>query len=296
MNNLINVPTNEIANLQDLLIKNAKETIFLGTQNSKNTQIAYDIAVKQYLNFCTSINICVGSKESVILFLESIKTLKLASLQLKTSALVNYFNANNYDNFLLAKEYINFRKGLVKSKGTAQKQCKALQTTKNFYDKLDKITNEKHKTMFLTMFYGAFRYSEITSLKKENIDIDADRITIRMYKSKTNQQGAEELKSIPKLQDKKKCPFRALKTFVANMNDTDLLFCYSLVYVNRLVKKYFGKGFSSHSFRASFVTIAKKNGASNSEVMAQTKHKTDIMVNRYYRNENIHQNNAVNVL
>ena len=62
--------------------------------------------------------------------------------------------------------------------------------------------------------------------------------------------------------------------------------------VNDLVKKNLGEKYSAHSLRASFITIAKLNGADDSEVMRQTKHKTSAMIIRYTRLENIKQHNA----
>ena len=62
--------------------------------------------------------------------------------------------------------------------------------------------------------------------------------------------------------------------------------------VNLIVAKYLGKRFSAHTLRASFVTVSKKNGASNSEIMAQTRHKTEAMIRRYTRFEDARTHNA----
>ena len=62
--------------------------------------------------------------------------------------------------------------------------------------------------------------------------------------------------------------------------------------VNDLVKAYFGTNYSAHSLRASFITIAKINGADDSEVMRQSKHKTSAMIQRYTRIEDIKKHNA----
>ena len=62
--------------------------------------------------------------------------------------------------------------------------------------------------------------------------------------------------------------------------------------INLIVAKHFTKRFTAHSLRASFVTVAKKNGASNSEIMAQTFHKTEAMIRRYTRFEDARTHNA----
>ena len=62
--------------------------------------------------------------------------------------------------------------------------------------------------------------------------------------------------------------------------------------INQLVAKWFGTKYSAHTLRASFVTVSKKNGASNSEIMAQTHHKTEAMIRRYTRFEDARTHNA----
>ena len=62
--------------------------------------------------------------------------------------------------------------------------------------------------------------------------------------------------------------------------------------INLIVQKHLGKRYSAHSLRASFVTVAKRNGASNSEIMAQTFHKSEAMIRRYTRFEDARTHNA----
>ncbi|GAB3309665.1 site-specific integrase [Hymenobacter tenuis] len=58
-------------------------------------------------------------------------------------------------------------------------------------------------------------------------------------------------------------------------------------YINLIVQRYLGSTFSTHSLRASFVTVAKLAGADDSEVMNQTKHKTSAMIRCYIRLDNV---------
>ncbi len=48
--------------------------------------------------------------------------------------------------------------------------------------------------------------------------------------------------------------------------------------VRQIVRRYLGENFTAHSLRASFVTVARRNGASTTEIMRQTGHKTETMV------------------
>ena len=58
------------------------------------------------------------------------------------------------------------------------------------------------------------------------------------------------------------------------------------------MKVCFGESFTAHSLRASFVTIAKLNGADDSEIMQQTGHKTTTMIRRYTRINDVMKHNA----
>jgi len=66
--------------------------------------------------------------------------------------------------------------------------------------------------------------------------------------------------------------------------------------INTLVQRYLGPGYTAHSLRASFVTVAKLNGADDSKIMNQTKHKTSAMIRRYTRLDNVQQHNAAKEL
>ncbi|RZK29381.1 MAG: integrase, partial [Hymenobacter sp.] len=66
--------------------------------------------------------------------------------------------------------------------------------------------------------------------------------------------------------------------------------------INTLVQRYLGAEYSAHSLRASFVTVAKLNGADDSKIMNQTKHKTSAMIRRYTRLDNVQQHNAAKEL
>ncbi|MEQ9440955.1 MAG: hypothetical protein RIG62_18055 [Cyclobacteriaceae bacterium] len=60
----------------------------------------------------------------------------------------------------------------------------------------------------------------------------------------------------------------------------------------KITKLHLGQAYSPHSLRASFVTVAKRNGASNSEIMRQTFHKTESTIRRYTRFEDAREHNA----
>lgn len=59
--------------------------------------------------------------------------------------------------------------------------------------------------------------------------------------------------------------------------------------VNDLVQRHLGPAYAAHSPRASSVTVAVKAGQSNKAIKNQTKQKTDAMIERYARLEEVVQ-------
>ena len=93
--------------------------------------------------------------------------------------------------------------------------------------------------------------------------------------------------------DPNTCPVRALQDYLALLGrEVGPLFVrirkgdqitedrLSDKQVARTTKAYLGQEYSAHSLRASFVTIAKLNGADDSQIMQQTKHRTRTMIDR----------------
>jgi integrase len=67
-------------------------------------------------------------------------------------------------------------------------------------------------------------------------------------------------------------------------------------YINLIAQQYLGPQYTVHSLRTSFVTVSKLNGADDSKVMNQTKHKTSAMIRRYTPLDNVRQHNSAKEL
>jgi integrase len=159
---------------------------------------------------------------------------------------------------------------------------------------------------------GAFRRDELASLDLAHLRFDDDGLVVELPKSKTNQKGEAEEKAIFFAPDRRSCPVRAVKDWLELLDrhgrTSGPLFLsfhkgqrlsrrrLSTFSLNEIVQLRLGAPYTAHSLRASFVTIAKLNGADDAEVMNQTKHKTTDMIRRYTRLDNIRQHNAAQKL
>ncbi|MGF7218828.1 site-specific recombinase XerD [Spirosoma lacussanchae] len=166
-------------------------------------------------------------------------------------------------------------------------------------------TGLRDRAMLLVCFAGAFRRSELVALDVEGVQFTRQGAILSYRGSKTNQYGRSEQKALFFSPDPDTCPVRALQDYMALLNlTTGPLFVrirkgeqitderLSDKQVARATKQYLGDDYSAHSHRASFVTIAKLNGADDSQIMQQTKHKTRTMIDRYTRVQEVVKHNA----
>ena len=168
----------------------------------------------------------------------------------------------------------------------------------------------RDRTILLIGWIGAFRRSELVSLKWENVGQNEQGITIFLENSKTDQEGKGGYKAIPYRGAVSSCPVRTLEEWRGMFNELRLTTPYIFPEIKRgdvvkdnplhfkgqavnvLVKKYFGKEYTAHSLRAGFVTEAARKGASLPSIMQQTHHKDIYVVMDYVRGENIFEGNA----
>ena len=169
----------------------------------------------------------------------------------------------------------------------------------------DTPTGLRDRALLLVCFAGAFRRSELVALDIEGIHYTREGAVLTYQGSKTNQYGKTEQKALFFSPDADTCPVRALQAYTDLLDrqkgplfvrirkgeqiTTDRL---SDKQVARTTKHYIGGEYSAHSHRASFVTIAKLNGADDSQIMQQTKHRTRTMIDRYTRVQQVVRHNA----
>lgn len=160
----------------------------------------------------------------------------------------------------------------------------------------------RDRAVFLAGLAGAFRRSELCSLKIENLTWTDNGIVTDILKSKTNQEGEPEYVALPKIKDEFICPYTALKKWFevsgvksgpvfrgvrknGNVRETPLSDGVVGEIVKRAVK---GAGldeklYGAHSLRAGYVTSARIAGVDWATIMAQTRHKQLSTVKRYAR-------------
>lgn len=282
-----------------------------GLEGAVNTQRAYRADIKLFEAWCLqyeqiALPVSVVTLAMYMTFLA--ETSKWASLNRKLAAIRKY---HLWAGLELPTKNADFKlvmEGIKRTIGIRQQQAPAFKLA--FFKQQVKLmdsstlTGLRNKAIVLLGFTGAFRRSELARIQLDNLLFSEDGIIVTLPNSKTNQYGEAEEKAIFYSPDPQLCPVRTLENWIKTAKLTDSLFVrirkgdkltneqLSDKSINDIFQAYFGKKYSAHSLRASFITIAKINGADDSEIMRQTKHKTPQMIQRYTRIDDIKIHNA----
>lgn len=167
------------------------------------------------------------------------------------------------------------------------------------------IASARDKALLLIGFAGALRRSELAAIKRDHVVGHRKGITIKLPKSKTDQEGKGREVEILWGTNEKTCPVLALENWLA-ISRIKEGFVFRRVgqygkighgalnpssigwIIKKLVKTAklsHPEEYGGHSLRAGFVTEASANDATDPQIMKQTGHKTTQMVRRYSRGD-----------
>lgn len=289
----------------------AREYLRAGLQGAANSQRAFSADLRQYLAWCQE-NTYQPTPLTPVALVEYItflgRTRSYFTIQRHLASIAKYHRQHAHESPTTDEQFKVFMTGFKLKKTIRQKQAPDF-SVKQLRQALDALpqtpTGLRNRTILLLGFTGAFRRSELAQLDINHLLVDEAGLVIRMDRSKTNQFGEVEEKAVSYANEPEYCPILALQQWLAIVDrEQGPLFVrirkgervtdqrLSAEWVNLLVQQHLGVPFTAHSLRASFVTIAKANGADDLEVMNQTKHRTTTMIQRYDRRRNIRKHNA----
>jgi site-specific recombinase XerD len=291
-----------------------------GQQGAANTQRAYAGDWKRFTTWCREHGreALPADVITVAAFVTALAEAgkKVTTIQRHCASLSKAHQLAGFSTPTNDRQFKTLLEGISREKGVRQKQAPAftLAYFKHVLQSIDSARPDgvRDRALLLLGLSGAFRRDELASLDLAHLRFDEDGLVVELPKSKTNQHGAAEEKAIFFAPDRRSCPVRAVKDWLAFLEQhgrtSGPLFLsfhkgqrlsrrrLSTFSLNEIVQMRLGAPYTAHSLRASFVTIAKLNGADDAEVMNQTKHKTTDMIRRYTRLDNIRQHNAAQKL
>jgi len=164
----------------------------------------------------------------------------------------------------------------------------------------DSLQSIRDKAIILLGFAGALRRSEIAALQVGDVNFSGAGMLVTIEKSKTDKYGQGQTIAIPTAATTDLCPVQAVKNWLqaANIKNGFLFRALWKGYrvkrdkmcdkaIALIVKEYCAKigldasEYSGHSLRRGFATAAAAANVSSFDIMRQTRHKSESMVNRY---------------
>jgi len=307
---------------------NVARYLKLGLEGADNTVLAYSADLKYFGAYCTrhgltSLPADVTTVARYVADLADIPR-KLSTIRRHLAAIHKHHQLRGYPSPVHADELALVLDGITRALGKRQKQAPAftVEELKESIRRLDIATTAglRDRALLLLGFAGAFRRSELVGLNVEHLEFTERALVVHLPKSKTNQAGEAEDKAVFYASTATFCPVRSVRAWVQQLGrSTGPLFVslkrgkikgealptlkrLSPLRVNGLVQLHLNhdeeghkiaeKNYSAHSLRVSFITVSVLRGQSNRFIKNQTKQKTDAMIDRYSRLDDVVSFNA----
>lgn len=239
---------------------------------------------------------------------------KVSTLQRRIAAINAAHRSARHDVFSTRLEPLHsIWQGIVRTKGTAQtKKAPALtDDIRAMLDTLDdRLISIRDRALLLVGFAGAFRRSELVALNVQDVEFSARGLLVTLRRSKTDQTGEGQVIGIPYGSVQETCPVRALQAWLEASNHTEGAIFRSIDRhgnikeripdraVALIVKRCAAAAgldadhFAGHSLRAGLATSAALAGESLTDVMRQTRHKSERVAAGYIRVADAFRNNV----
>jgi integrase len=178
----------------------------------------------------------------------------------------------------------------------------------------DTLIGLRNKALLLVGFAGAFRRSELVAIDVQDISYVQEGLRVTIRRSKTDQAAHGAVIGIPYGRGLT-CPVSALKSWLEAASIAEGPVFRPIrkgakVQAKRLTDQVVAtviketastvgldpNTLSGHSLRVGLVTQAAMLGLSDRSIMAQTRHRTRAMVDRYVRDINLFRENAAGAI
>lgn len=299
------------------LLEAASRYVETGLRGAANTVRAYAGDWNRFATWCQHHGVLAlpASTGALAGFLTELADAgkKVATIQRHAAAIAKAHELVGLESPTVGPTIRALLKGIAREKKTRVRQAAAFSLA-GFKDSIRRLdastpTGLRNRALLLLGFAGAFRRAELEALNLEDLAFDEEGLVVSLGASKTNQLGQAEEKAIFYSPELAVCPVRSLQAWLRVLGRTEGPVFVSLrknqrlttrrltsKYINLIVQQSLGAAYTAHSLRASFVTVSKLNGADDSKVMNQTKHKTSAMIRRYTRLDNVRQHNSAKEL
>lgn len=239
---------------------------------------------------------------------------KVSSLQRRLAAINAAHRAAGEEVFSTRLEPLHsIWEGIIRTKGVKpqKKNPTLIDDIRAMVDTLDgRLIGIRDRALLLLGFAGAFRRSELAALNVEDVEFRPQGLLIIIRKSKTDQAGEGQSIGIPYGSTFETCPVRSLQAWLEASEITEGALFRAIdrhshikermtdKTVARVVKRTAEAAgldadqYAGHSLRAGLATSAALAGESLTDVMRQTRHKSERVARGYVRVADAFKNNV----
>jgi site-specific recombinase XerD len=290
---------------------------YIRASKAENTLRGYQSDWRAFCAWCERQDVPAlpASPEAIASYIaECARRLKVGSIQRRLNAIAEAHKATGLNPPTHDTVVVNTMKGIRRMMGTAaaQKAAMLIEDIRAMVEAADVgAIGLRDRALILLGFAGAFRRSELVGLDVDDCVFSKEGLTVRLRRSKTDQEGTGRKVGIPYGSNPETCPVRTVQSWIEQAGITvGPLFralnrhghiqpgSLSGIDVARVVKKLAKRAgldpakYAGHSLRAGHATTAAIAGASERSIMRQTGHRSVQMVRRYIRDGSLFRENS----
>jgi len=290
---------------------------YLAASRAPATTRSYQTGWAQFEQWCDAHAALAlpATPETVALYVADLASqAKPATIDARLAAISAAHKAGGWESPTKAEAVRLVRRGVRRTVGTAQRQVRpvsVLDLRKMIEGLDDGPAGSRDRALLLMGFAGALRRSELVGLDVQDVVESADGLTLRLRRSKTDQEGQGRTVGVPYGSNPSTCPVRAWRRWleVAELADGPAFRSvnrYGQVGTERLtsqsvaaiVKRHAERAgidpatVAGHSLRAGLATAAAAAGVPERVIASTTGHRGTAMLRRYIREGSLFRENA----
>jgi site-specific recombinase XerD len=300
-----------------------KAKIFASAAKSEATKKAYRADFEHFSNWCLHHNLSPlpAHPETVAFYITSMadEDYAASTIQRRMVSISQAHKLTDSEPPTSKQVVREVWKGIRREIGVSQTGKRPLLTVeiRRIVQQLnpERLIDQRDAALLLVGFAGGLRRSELVGLDVRVIEERQEGLVLRLRRSKTDQEGEGQQVAIPHGRHEETCPVRALKRWL-NLSEVEQGPVFRSVSkggevaesslsgraVALVVKRHIEAiglnpdRYGAHSLRSGMATEAARNGASEREIMKQTRHRSVKVVRRYIRDGGIFRGNAAEKL
>ena len=294
---------------------------FVAASRAENTTRAYRTGWAQFTAWCDEHGVTAlpAGAETVACFVADLaRVAKPATIDARLAAISAAHRAAGHDSPTKEEAVRLVRRGVRRPLGTAPRRVRPV-TVPELRRMIEELgidaAGYRDHALLLLGFAGALRRSELVGLDVADFTEGTDGFTVRLRRSKTDQEGAGRTVGIPYGTNSATCPVRAWRAWLELSGITEgpafrSVDRHGRIGATRLtgqavalvLKRHATRtgldpaAVAGHSLRAGLATSAAAAGVPERVIAATTGHKGTAMLRKYIREGSLFRENAASAV